>query len=73
MAGSATITAKIGAGQQATTLALADVVEFGFDCDRNVCFVKLRNGRVEWFAGYSTITVTVAGTGAGAAYVLTIS
>jgi hypothetical protein len=33
MASSATVTAKIGPGAQATSLALADIVDFGFDCD----------------------------------------
>jgi hypothetical protein len=69
MASSATVTAKIGPGAQATSLALADIVDFGFDCDKNVCFIKLRNGSVKYFAGYSTITVTVS----SGNYTLTLS
>jgi len=69
MPGSATITAKIGAGQQATSLVLSDVVSFGFDCDKNVCAVHLRNGQVKYFSGYATITVTVS----SGTYTLTLS
>ena len=73
MPSSATVTAKTGAGQQATSLVLSDVTSFTFNCDGNVCDIKLRNGQVKTFAGYSTITVTVSGTVAGSTYTLTLS
>lgn len=61
MASTATVTAKTGAGQQATSLVLQDVIEIGFDCQNTACNIKLANGQVKCFAGYSTITLTKSG------------
>lgn len=60
MASNATITAKIGPGQQATALVLTNIRNFSFDCLGNTLSVTLENGTVRTFAGYSTITVTVS-------------
>lgn len=69
----ATVTAKTGAGQTATALPLSDIREIKFDCDKNVCDVTLRDGKVKHFAGYSTIALTVSGTTPGSTYALTLS
>lgn len=61
MASNATITAKTGAGQQATTLLLTNIRDFAFNCENNTLAVTCQNGEVKYFAGYSTITVTVSG------------
>jgi hypothetical protein len=69
----ATITAKVGAGGQATSVVLTDIRNIDFDLDKNIVYIRLRNGQVREFAGYSTITLTVSGTTAGSNYTLTIS
>ena len=72
MASSATVTAKVGPGKQATSLVIQNVLSFAFDCQANTCTIFTANG-TQTYAGYSTITVTVAGTTAGSAYTLTLS
>ena len=69
MASSATITAKTGAGQQATTLVLSNIRNFTFNCENNVLAVTLSDGSVKYFAGYTTVTVTLSGSN----YTLTVS
>lgn len=69
MASTATITAKIGPGQQATALVLNNIRNFTFDCAGNSLSVTLSDGTVRTFAGYSTVTVTLSGSN----YTLTVS
>lgn len=69
MASNATVTAKTGPAVQATAVVLTDIRSFTFDCDGNNLAVYLRNGQVKYFAGYSTVTVTVS----GGNYTLTVS
>lgn len=69
MASNATITAKTGAGQQATSLVLTDIQEISFNCDGNVLDCVLRNGQHKFFAGFTTITLTLS----GSSYTLTVS
>lgn len=69
MASNATVTAKIGPAVQATAVVLTDIRGFTFNCDGNNLGVTLRDGSVKYFAGYSTITVTVS----GGNYTLTVS
>ncbi len=69
MASNATVTAKIGPGQQATAVVLTDIRGFTFNCDGNNLGVQMRDGSVKYYAGYSTITVTVS----GGNYTLTVS
>ena len=69
MPSQATITAKIGAGQQATALVLTNIRSFSFDCLGNTLNVVLDNHTVRTFAGYTTVTVTLSGSN----YTLTVS
>lgn len=69
----ATVTAKTGAGGSLTATPLSDIRAIEFDCDKNICSVTLRDGKVKHFAGYSTIALTVSGTTAGSTYALTLS
>jgi hypothetical protein len=73
MASSATVTAKVGAGVTATSVVISNVKSFSFDCLGNSCTIFTTDGKQQTFAGYSTITVTVAGTTSGAAYTLTLA
>ena len=73
MPSTATITAKTGAGQSATTLTLQGVTSFVFDCLGNTCTVFWGSAKQQTFAGYSTIAATVSGTTAGSTYTLTLS
>jgi hypothetical protein len=74
MPSTATITAKTGAGQTATSLTLSDVTSFVFDCLGNTCTVFFAGAsKQQTFAGYSTIAATVSGTTAGSTYTLTLS
>lgn len=69
MSSNATITAKTGAGVSVTALAISDVKSFGFDCQQSACYVETLDGKVRWFAGYTTITVTLS----SGSYTLTLS
>ena len=60
MASTATITAKSGAGVQATALVLRNVIEFGFDCTDTACWVRTPD-QTRTFAGYTTIAVVKTG------------
>ena len=69
MSSSATVTAKIGPGVQATAVVLSDIRGFTFNCDGNNLGVQTRNGEWKYFAGYATITLTVS----SGNYTLTVS